>query len=287
MTDWLKNLSDFVFNTDTGSSNITPVKKNIGILRLTFVPFINLFDNFGKWLKIASVYAVVLTIISFGCGYSYICAYDTENTQIYCNNNVWMYWAYLLIKFIIFAFFVAEWIIISQGNKYAIRQSFVLSVQKIKTAITMATLFILFGVGIVSGYLLVIRVPNPNWKIELTYFTIVASGFLVPIFATRFYSLIAYVAEGKTIPSLKKIWLATSGKTIKILFSLFVILILMIFIFGNYIVMIRYNNNGNFLVFAGIAEFLFNILTLLFWAAFANNCIMQTEMIEMETKDDE
>ena len=40
-------------------------------------------------------------------------------------------------------------------------------------------------------------------------------------------------------------------------------------------------------MFAGIAEFLFNILTLLFWAAFANNCIMQTEMIEMETKDDE
>lgn len=287
MAGWLKNISDFVFNTDTGSSNITPVKKNIGILRLAFVPFVNLFDNFGKWLKIASVYALVISFISFVSGYSYICAYEAGNSQIYCNSSAGMYWLYLLIKFIIFAFFVAEWISIYQGKKYVVAQSFALSAQKIKTATVLGALLLLFGVGFLSGYLLVIRVPNPNWKIELGYFTLVSSGFLVPLFATRFYSLIAYAAEDKKFPALKKIWAATSGETIKILLSLFVILILMIFILGNYIVSVRYNNSGNFLIYAIISEFLLNILTLLFWAAFANNCVMQTEMIEMENTNDE
>lgn len=287
MADWLKNISDFVFNTGTNSSDKVQAKKNIGILRLAFVPFIDLFDNLGKWLKIASVYALVITLISFVGGYSYICAYNTENTQIYCNSSAWMYWLYLVIKFIIFAFFIAEWIAIYHGKKYVVAKSFTLSAQKIKTAMILGGLFLLFGVGFISGYLLVIRVPNPNWKIELCYFTIVSSGFLIPLFATRFYSLIAYAADGKNFPSLKKIWAATSGETLKILLSLFVILILMIFILGNYIVSVRYNNSGSFWVFAIIAEFLFNILTLLFWAAFANNCVMQTEMIEMETKDDE
>ena len=287
MSDWFKNAYNFIFNADTNSSDTPQTKKKIGVLRLAFAPFINVFDNFGVWLKIAFVYAAILSIISFGSGYSYICAYNADNNIIYCNNRVWLYWLYMIVKFVIFAFFIAEWIAISRGKKYEIAQSFMLSPQKLKTVFVLGGLFMLFGVGILSGYLLVISVPNPNWKIELSYFTIVSAGFLVPIFATRFYSLIAYAAEGKSFPPLKQIWKKTSGETIKILFSLFVILILMVFIIGNYIISVRYGNNGNFVLFAIIAEFLLNALTLLFWAVFANNCMLQTEMIEMEANNDE
>ncbi len=279
MLDLFFNNHQLISPTTNGTS------KKIGMLRLVFYPFVLVFDKLGAWLKIASVYASILTVISFIFGYSYICAYGNVN-NIFCNSSSWWYCIYMLMKLIIFAFFITEWIEICDGKQYLIKQSFKLSRQKIKTVLIIIALITLSSIGIMSGYLLAIRIPSPDWKIELGYFTIVSLGFLVPILVTRFYSLVAYGAETKKLPSLFNIWKSTKGQMMKILFSLFVILVVMVFVLGNYLMSFRYDESENLWVFSIISEFILNILVLLFIAIWAGNCITQKEIIEMGNKND-
>ena len=279
MSDLSSKIYQFIYSSTNGMTS------KIGILSLIFYPFVMVFDKLGSWLKIASIYASILTVISFIFGYSYICAYGNVN-NIFCNSSSWWYWFYMLIKLVILAFFITEWIAICAGEKYFVRQSFKLSIPKIKTALIIIALMTLSSIGIISGYLLAIRIPSPDWKIELGYFTIVSLGFLVPILATRFYSLIAFAGKNKPLPSMRNIWKSTKGQTMKILFSLFVILIVMVSVLGNYLMSFRYDESENLWVFSIISEFILNILVLLFIAIWAGNCITQKEIIEMGNKND-
>ena len=74
-------------------------------------------------------------------------------------------------------------------------------------------------IPLLSVLLLVFRVPNPNWKIELLYFTIVSIGFLFPFLLMRIYSLLALFLEGKNWKEFKKAWNKTQGYSMKIVLS--------------------------------------------------------------------
>ncbi len=261
-------------------------RAQIGLMPLIFFPFAQLIDRFGSWCKIAGIYALILSIISFAFGYGYVCSYNGYDAFFYCGKSVWAYGIYTLIKFIIWGFFIAEWIDFCHSEKFQLAQVGKISINKVKTAIMLLALLASFGVGCLAGYLLIIRVPNPNWKIELGYFTIVSTIFLVPIMATRFYGLIAISAKGKIFPSMLQVWKATSGQVMKILFALFVLLVLLIFVIGNYSLSFRYNGNGNPVIFSLISEFGFEMIILLFLALFAGHCTILAEVIEGAEKNE-
>ena len=271
MADWFNQ----VFNFTASDAQ----QKNIGLIRLIFNPFTSVADNIKNWLKIAGIYALFLSILSFVLGFGYICATGIEESIFYCNNSLMLYGVYSLLKVIIFGLFIATWLQLYSEKNFNLKQIINITSSKLKTVLVLLILISLFGFGLLSGYLLMIRIPNPNWKIELSYFTIVSSGFLIPIIATRFYALIAFVAQGSIYPNLKQIWKLTSGQTIKIILSLFALLLFLVFIMGNYITSFRYNESSNLVIFSLLSEFIFNIIVLFFWTLFAGHCHIQAEFI--------
>ena len=72
---------------------------------------------------------------------------------------------------------------------------------------------------LISLYLLYVRVPNPDWRIEITYFAVVSVGFIVPFILMRFYSFPAFILAGEKLPSIKEVWAKTSGNTFRIIVS--------------------------------------------------------------------
>ena len=70
-------------------------------------------DNIKNWLKIASIYALFLSILSFVLGFGYICATGIEESIFYCNNSLMLYGVYSLLKVIIFGLF--KYIVYSSG----------------------------------------------------------------------------------------------------------------------------------------------------------------------------
>lgn len=64
-------------------------------LRMIFMPFAFLIDHFGLWLRLSLLYALVLSLLSWGLGYLYVCAGTAETAGFYCRNSVPVYLLYL------------------------------------------------------------------------------------------------------------------------------------------------------------------------------------------------
>ena len=134
-------------------------------------------------------------------------------------------------------------------------------------------------------FLLLIRAPNPNWKIELLYFTSIAWVFLLPIISVRFYPIISFAIERKKIPSIKQIWNQTAGNMLKFLLSISILCFLCLFLFTKYYSFARFLTNLSLIEVISV-EFEYNILITLFVVYFTNYCYTQKNLIfKGETND--
>lgn len=293
MSDWFGNICRQL----TGQGQSTPPQSSLsenfrsaGVrwLKLTFQPFSFVIDGFWNWAKLALWYGLLLSLLAWGFGYLYVCSQVIDGSFYYCSDSEIVYLVYVLLKIFILGVFAARWIQIEQKLDFTL--SWKQAINFDRAALRGGALLLGF-VGLlifpfISFELLSARIPNPDWRIEISYFAVVSIGFLVPILAMRYYAWLAFAALNQKLPGVKTVWAMTRGQLFKILVALFVLLLLMIFILGNYFISFRYLGTGSLSIFTLVSELIFNILSLLFMALWAGHCLVQKQQIFGDNKDE-
>ena len=293
MSDWFGN----IYRQLTGQGQSTPPQSSLsesfrstGVrwLKLTFQPFSFVIDSFGSWGKLALWYGLLLTLLAWGFGYLYVCSHITDGDLFYCRNTEWSYLLYLGLKILVMGAFCSRWLQVATTTESTIPWSQAIKLNKptLWGGVCLLGFASLLIFPFISFEILAARVPNPDWRIEISYFAVVSIGFLVPIFAMRYYAWLAFAALNQKLPGFKTVWVMTRRQLFKILVALFVLLLLMLFVFSNYFISFRYPGTGSLSIFALVSELIFNILCLLFMALFAGHCLVQKQQIFGDNKDE-
>ena len=220
MEKFLKKLQEihgkFSQENHTEQSPIPTIK--LPLIPRLFNAYFIFFDNVKKFLLLGTVFAILLSIIALSSGQLYMCKYP--DFYGYCNNNSLVYGIVHLLNFFLITVFASRWYhycFLQQKLSY----TFIFRLTKHDMKVFGAALFFfaLNLLPLISLYLLYVRVPNPDWRIEITYFAVVSVGFIVPFILMRFYSFPAFILAGEKLPSIKEVWAKTSGNTFRIIVS--------------------------------------------------------------------
>lgn len=262
-------------------------KVKIPFFRMVFGPFSLLLDNPRAFFTIGSAYAFVISLIAFGTGFGYLCLYSSSGEVAgYCSNSGPIYLLYFLLKLLIIAAFAVKWCEYALHKKIlSWKQLFSPSWRILKLSLLLLLLLLLNCTPFLSSYILYIREPNPDWRVEIAFFAVVSIGFLVPFVVLRFYSLVAFVIYGQPLPNLKEMWHKNSGNNLNLLGGLFVILIFAAIIFSS-----LYRNFGivahdDSYYIAFVSEFIYNLTYLFFATLLINHCCVQQLFLYGEPDD--
>lgn len=244
--------------------------------RIVFGPYMIFIDNFRPFFFIGGLYALIMSVLYLLGGQSLFCSYSNFTAQEICSANIWWYaGTRLAVLFVIGAFCVRYYQAVWQ--KQPLSWSYLLKPRK-TDACSFAAFVVFLLLNAVSGlswYLLSVRVPNPDWRIELTYFAFVALGFVVPFVLLRFYGVFAYLWNCEKIPSLWQIWQKSRGNGLRLILSL--ALWFFLFVFALLSVSVNFNlaagDNPFYIVIAG--EYVFNLVVLILISFFINFCGLQ------------
>lgn len=270
---------------EVDSDKIKPVKLPLG--KMIFSPFRLLFDNGKVFFLLALPIALVICLIAMLSGFGYMCIYSQiMPVSAYCSDSGIVYLLYGLAKVLLWAFFVVKWCEITfQGQPFEWKSLLKADRRIVKFALALILIIFLNFLPMVSGWVLYLRTPNPDWQIEISFFSVVSIGFLIPFIVLRFYSVLPFVVYGQKVPPLKEIWHKTSGDTLVILLSLFFIFIVAVFIFGN-----LYQNFQSVAVDSGfyvnfVSEFIYNLITLMILTLVINNFCLQQQILFAGTEE--
>lgn len=263
----------------TSGSNVAAVR--MPIIRLIFGPFALLVDNIKKFFYLAGFYGLVISALSFVMGFAYICLFSGEQKDIiYCSSSDINYIIYSIVKFFIIAVFTVKWgEVIFKNQPLSIKYLFAISTRDLKIFLAFLLFIVLNLVPLLSLYILYIRVPNPDWIVEITFFAIVSLGFVVPFLVMRFYSVLAFIISGEEMPTLKDIWDRSQGNMVRLLLAIFFIVLLAGFAFLNFFFNFKAAAVGNEFYIGIISELLYNIIVLLLFALVVNHCYVQKEIL--------
>ena len=244
--------------------------------RIVFGPYFIFMNHFREFFLTAAFYALLMSVIYIIGGQSMFCASGLFEQNLFCSNSVGLYiGSRLVVLFVVAAFcvryFQAVWL------KENVSWKFLLTPQK-KDFVAFVAFIIFILLNAISGlswYKLAVRVPNPDWRIELAYFAVVALGFLVPFVLLRFYSVFAQIFEGAKFASPWQLWRKTKGNMLRLVVSL--TLWFFLFIFSLSAVSVNFNiaaqNNSIYIIFIG--EYVFNFVVLILMGFFVNFCGLQ------------
>ena len=244
-------------------------------------PILDVTDNFTIFLKYASVFGLFLTLLSFVFGQSFLCMVPdaSQKINLFCAGTI-SYFIYFIFKLFVLSVFIKIWhdkIYMQSDISFKYLKENALAFLKVFGVFLLFMVFNMFP--ILSLILLLYRTPNPVWQIEICYFTIVSTGFLVPFILARFYSNIAEFIEGTDYKNFKQIYQNTSYKSGKIILALTFILLFSLFLF------VVVQNNLKIHTFEPLglynvmAEFIFELTILFITALFINFIRVQKELL--------
>ncbi len=237
-----------------------------------------LVKNIKQLLLPLLSFSFVLTIIYYMFGQDIFCI-NTEYMQShYCRNEIMFFALTKLLQAFCLIIFMRIWYHVGlQKNE---RYSFsILKPQKsdFKTIGLFLLLFATIAISLFGVYLLAIREPNPNWRIEAAYFMTVSLLFFVPVFALRFLSWFAFNWENTPIPTIKQTWRQTSNYTMKIFTG---IIFFMLFMSALMNMLVRFVSNyddiNNFII-PFLAEYLSAVIMVVMAAVFTNITYIQKQ----------
>ncbi|MBQ8661433.1 MAG: hypothetical protein IJ482_03820 [Alphaproteobacteria bacterium] len=274
LNGWYDNLQN------KPASEPEPEPKKFPALRLIFGPYNLFIDNSRRFFMLGGILALVMTAVFLLLGQNLMCAFDTNSRMDLCADSPVLYFASRLAGlFLVSVFSVRIYESCYAGAAFSWR--WLLRPQK-ADAKMFAAYAVYLGLNLlslVSAYLLYVRVPNPDWRIEFAYFTVVSLGFLVPFVLLRFYSLFAFVMEDRPFPPLRQLWRDTSGNGLRLLVSFALLFCVLIFSLNSVINNFRLVASENTIYITFVAEYIFNLVVLLNIMFFVNCCRVQKEFL--------
>ena len=261
--------------------NVEANVKNYSVVKSLWQPWWLLADKINDFVKIGGLFALIITVLSFVFGQAYFCLFKNDYMPgVLCQNNGFWYLMYLALKLMILSMFIKVWF-----DKEILNMNFSLK-QEVQNKLKYCKVFgwfILFillnSLPAVSGVVLLLRVPNPVWQIELAFFTFVFIGFLVPFVVMRFYALIPDLLEQKGFKNIKQIWKNTAGCGLKTVFASSITFFICLFLFLSVTSVFKGNSLINPYVGNFFADLIFNFVTLFILALFVGFTAVQRQMI--------
>lgn len=130
-------------------------------------------------MRFAIIFAVLLSLVSMASGGAYVCRFNNENLSVgfYCRSSLFAYFADILLYWGGLSFCGC----LAAGLG---RQSLLLEAGVFFRSRRRKVLFPEPGVSfgrdnpLAFPVYLYIRVPNPDWRIEVAFFAVVSLGFL-------------------------------------------------------------------------------------------------------------
>lgn len=238
-----------------------------------------LIDNFKSFIIIGSIFSILLLLIYFISGQDIMCNNGIYRQSHYCTDSIINYIIIHILGVFIFCMFIRCWgEIVFNKNVSLSYKSFIPKISDIKILGLFLVYFIALAVAGVSIYLLYKRVPNPDWRIEILYFTLVSLGFLVPLYSLRFLSYFAFVVEKEPLPSMYIVWNKTRGNTAILLISSIILMLIGIAISFSLIQNILMIKKITFITSIG-SEYLSNMASIMIAICFINYCKIQKEIL--------
>ena len=202
---------------------MTDEKKQTKFLALKFFmqPFDIIFNNFKSFVVQGACFSLFVVLISYLLGQKYLCVFNKGMVEhVYCPNLTNLYLLYLLLKIVGISLAINVWYNTVFKGCVVDKEYLVSNLFAFLKAFLFAVAFIVLNmIPMVSVLLLVLRVPNPIWQIEIVYFSVVSLGFIIPFVLMRFYSLFALLLGNENWKQFKLVWHNTCGYTFKIIFS--------------------------------------------------------------------
>lgn len=244
-------------------------------------PITDIADHFNFFILAGGFSALCLLALSFLFSQTFLCTLAQYSQQEMCSQNIVSYFFYFILKIFFLSVFLKTW----YDHIYLKKQ---INITYFKTGflsfLKITLCFILYllicCLPILSLYLLIDRVPNPNWLIELCYFTFVSLGFIVPFILIRFYADLACLIEGESFMPFKELYKATCYKTSKIVLSFLLVLAFCFLLF------LTINGGLRSHIFEPVwfynifAEFLFEVAILLILTIVVGFIRMQKEIFK-------
>ncbi|MBE6453160.1 MAG: hypothetical protein E7012_06715 [Alphaproteobacteria bacterium] len=256
-------------------------------IKIVFGPYAEFINKIKAFIYIGSIYSFMVALIYLLGNQSVFCNITQNSSIITCNYNVWLYITIRVIVLYFISMFCVRYYQAVWQNKH-ISLSFIILPQKtdIKSFLWLICFILINSLAGLSWYFLQIRVPNPDWRIELVYFGFVGSGFLIPFICLRFYSVWASVWSGNTVPSVAGIWKKTRGNGFRLIIGLAVWFFIFVFLFSACIRKLSYwLADINYIkMFSG--ELLFSIIMMAIISFWVNNCGIQKYILDKESADD-
>lgn len=253
------------------------------IARLLFSPFGYLVDYFKSIAIMMLFYSLIMTVLSLIMGYSFLCTIPLSETKfldLYCSKSGIFYFVYIFIKMLIMTGFIICFYNLLAKKQFDKKQLWEVSFKNVKVLGIFLIWIALNMVPLFSFYILIERVPNPNWKIETLFFAIVSIGFLVPFVLMRFYSAIGFFIETGKVASLKAIWQKTSGNGLRIIVALFMIVLFSILAAGTFYVNFKEFFASDYIwISAFSSEMIYSIITLLIVALVIGDIYIQRQIL--------
>ncbi|MCQ2741438.1 MAG: hypothetical protein MJ210_04925 [Alphaproteobacteria bacterium] len=257
----------------------TEKTKRLPFFTTVFGSYNLLIEKFSKFFILATVFAAVVMFLSFVSGQEFMCGNSVFRNNHYCSQNFLLFVINRMLLIILYLMFISRWYRYAlSGEKLSCKFLFVPNLRDIKITGLFLAYCLTLAIAIFSFYLLLVRIPNPNWKIEILYFTVVSSGFLVPVLAWRFLVYFAYISENVKCPSIKDIWYKTARNMFPILAFWCIFLIFVIFLMQ---ISLRFVFIPNPTIYnAVLAEYLSAMIVFLIIACFTNYCYIQKSFFE-------
>lgn len=250
------------------------------VFKTIFGSFGIFLDNFRSYLLIGSVFSIIVMAINYLSGQSLMCGNPMFKEYAICSSNLYVFVIAILVMWFVFCLYARIWgqTVILKKYKFSIKE-----LVPNKSDLKIYGVLMLFSlsmlIALISGFLLFVREPNPNWIIELLYFTVVSVGFFAPAFATPLLSYASFVIEGEKLPSIKELWHASCHRIVLVFISFVSVILISFLVSGSvmrYFMQLSLLDNIFVVV---IAEFLYNIVIMFIVSVYMNYCYMQKKFL--------
>ena len=254
-------------------------KNEISLSSLTFLPFGLWIYYIKSFAVLCCIFAPLMAVLSFATNNSIACGYQeyAEVIPFKCDTqNIALYVTFFFLRLLMICVFLKSWYRIAVKHEFInVREVLLINNQDWKLFAAFVLCIMVNLTPVASLALLIARVPNPNWIIESIYFAVVSLGFLLPLFAVRFYSSIAFILNNQKFPSFIKFLKSTSNNGLRLLISIAVLVL-----FCSVLMLYFSNIMGailpiNFWVFGILGEVLYNVALLAVMVLLTNYTVVQ------------